>query len=118
MIRLRVYNLNTTLEITYEIIVRHCYRWTDEPTVLGTLLKFLLLFWFIGRVLFGFTSDHPIVRRRRLFVYNGALTVCGVATVLSIYATTYYTMMVYSAVFGVTIGSSILHSFWHLFICF
>jgi len=59
----------------------------------------------IGRVLFGFTSDHPIVRRRRLFVYNGALTVCGVATVLSIYATTYYSMMVYSAVFGVTIGA-------------
>jgi len=59
----------------------------------------------VGRVLFGFTSDHPIVRRRRLFVYNGALTVCGAATMLSVYATTYYTMMAYAAVFGVTIGA-------------
>merc|ERR1719193_1470516 len=59
----------------------------------------------IGRVLFGFTSDHPLVRRRRLFVYNGALTVCGIATMLSVYATTYYTMMAYAATFGFTIGA-------------
>jgi len=59
----------------------------------------------VGRVLFGFTSDHPIVRRRRLFVYNGALTVCGVATMLSVYATTYYTMIAYAATFGITIGA-------------
>jgi len=59
----------------------------------------------IGRVAFGFTSDHPFVRRHRLFVYNGALTVCGIATCLSVFATTYYTMMVYAAVFGVTIGA-------------
>lgn len=83
----------------------------------------------IGRVILGYISDKPWVNR--LWLYNGALTICGIgnlviikkchleiinysfeflffpvlATALSAFCYDYASLVVYCAVFGFTIGA-------------
>uniref|UniRef100_A0A7G3ARK1 Putative monocarboxylate transporter n=1 Tax=Lutzomyia longipalpis TaxID=7200 RepID=A0A7G3ARK1_LUTLO len=57
----------------------------------------------IGRIILGYLSDKPWVNR--LGVYNTCLTICGIATALSIFCLDFTSLMVYSVVFGFTIGA-------------
>ncbi|XP_022914399.2 monocarboxylate transporter 5 [Onthophagus taurus] len=57
----------------------------------------------IGRIILGYISDKPWVNR--LWVYNVCLTVCGVSTALSAFATNFYTLSIYASIFGFTIGA-------------
>lgn len=56
----------------------------------------------VGRVVFGFLSDRKFVNR--LYLYNVALTVCGVVTSLSAFCISYELLVTYAALFGVTLG--------------
>ncbi|KAK3603741.1 hypothetical protein CHS0354_023355 [Potamilus streckersoni] len=56
----------------------------------------------VGRVLFGYISDKPIVNK--LMLYNSALLICGVATALSPLCFNYELLLLYSCVFGLFIG--------------
>ena len=56
----------------------------------------------VGRVLFGFMADRKGVNR--LFLYNTALTICGVATALCPLCSNYPLLVVYACVFGLFIG--------------
>jgi len=57
----------------------------------------------IGRIILGYISDKPWLNR--LYLYNAALTIAGIATALSAFCTTYTTMVIYAAVFGASIGA-------------
>lgn len=57
----------------------------------------------IGRVILGYISDKPWLNR--LWLYNGALTVCGLATAFSAFCDDYVSLIVYCASFGFTIGA-------------
>merc|ERR1711911_30566 len=57
----------------------------------------------VGRIIIGYVSDKPWLNR--LFLYNIALTISGIATALSAYCVTYTTLVIYAAVFGATIGA-------------
>lgn len=58
-----------------------------------------------GRVFCGWASDNP--RVNALVMNNLALTVGGVATILSpIIFNTYYTLIVYAAIFGFSVGKN------------
>jgi len=57
----------------------------------------------VGRIILGYISDKPWLNR--LFLYNSALTISGIATALSAFCTTYTTLVIYAAVFGATIGA-------------
>ncbi|GAB0094066.1 monocarboxylate transporter 12 [Sergentomyia squamirostris] len=57
----------------------------------------------IGRIVLGYFSDKPWVNR--LMVYNMCLTICGVATALSIFCLDFFWLSTYSVVFGFTIGA-------------
>lgn len=56
----------------------------------------------VGRVLFGFMADRKGVNR--LFLYNTALLICGVATALCPLCSTFPLLVVYACVFGLFIG--------------
>ncbi|XP_034237651.1 monocarboxylate transporter 12 isoform X1 [Thrips palmi] len=57
----------------------------------------------IGRLVLGYISDKPWVNR--LLIYNLALTIAGVATCLVVVCEDFWTLAVYAAVFGFTIGA-------------
>ncbi|RWS02448.1 monocarboxylate transporter 9-like protein, partial [Dinothrombium tinctorium] len=57
----------------------------------------------IGRIVFGFLSDLKCINR--LWLYNTCLTVCGLATMFSSFAKTYFSTALYCAVFGLTCGA-------------
>jgi len=57
----------------------------------------------LSRILLGYISDRPCVNR--LWVYNCALTVAGIATALSALCRDFTTLAIYAAVFGFTIGA-------------
>lgn len=57
----------------------------------------------VGRIILGYIADKPWVNR--LLVYNVCLTICGLATALSIFATDMFWLSVYASVFGFTIGA-------------
>lgn len=57
----------------------------------------------LGRIILGYISDKPWINR--LHVYNLCLTVCGIATALSVFCFEFWGLAVYSAVFGFTIGA-------------
>ncbi|KAI9553951.1 hypothetical protein GHT06_019222 [Daphnia sinensis] len=57
----------------------------------------------VGRVILGYISDKPWLNR--LWLYNGALTICGLATAFSAFCDDYVTLIVYCATFGFTIGA-------------
>ncbi|KAL1494287.1 hypothetical protein ABEB36_009910 [Hypothenemus hampei] len=57
----------------------------------------------IGRIVLGYLSDKPWINR--LQVYNWCLTLCGIATFVSAFCFAFYSLAIYSAVFGFTIGA-------------
>ncbi|KAJ8918197.1 hypothetical protein NQ315_014064 [Exocentrus adspersus] len=57
----------------------------------------------IGRIILGYVSDKPWINR--LYIYNWSLTICGIATFLSAFCTSFYSLAIYGAVFGFTIGA-------------
>ncbi|KAK5646514.1 hypothetical protein RI129_004978 [Pyrocoelia pectoralis] len=57
----------------------------------------------VGRIVLGYISDNPKINR--LFVYNMCLTICGVATAFSALCAGFYTLALYGAIFGFTIGA-------------
>lgn len=57
----------------------------------------------IGRVILGYIADKPWVNR--LLIYNACLTICGIATAFAILCTSFWTLAIYSTVFGFTIGA-------------
>ncbi|XP_070491773.1 monocarboxylate transporter 5 [Chironomus tepperi] len=57
----------------------------------------------LGRIILGYISDKPWINR--LHVYNICLTICGVATALSALCVEFWGLLVYSTVFGFTIGA-------------
>lgn len=57
----------------------------------------------VGRIILGYLSDKPWVNR--LLVYNLCLTICGVSTALSVLCLDFYSLGVYAAVYGFTIGA-------------
>ncbi|KAF4529819.1 hypothetical protein B566_EDAN014747 [Ephemera danica] len=56
-----------------------------------------------GRIILGYLSDKPCVNR--LIVYNVCLTICGIATMASIFCTNFALLVVYCCIFGFTIGA-------------
>lgn len=65
----------------------------------------------IGRVVFGYLSDHSFVNR--LWLYNVCLTLCGFATIMSSFAPSYFYLALYAAVFGITCGQSSIWCDWN-----
>ncbi|XP_037075112.1 monocarboxylate transporter 12-B-like isoform X2 [Pollicipes pollicipes] len=57
----------------------------------------------LSRIILGYISDRPCVNR--LWVYNCALTLSGLATAFSAFCTSFATLAFYAAVFGFTIGA-------------
>ncbi|XP_071050757.1 monocarboxylate transporter 5-like [Onthophagus taurus] len=57
----------------------------------------------LGRIILGYISDKPWINR--LWVYNSCLTICGFATALSVFATDFYSLLVYALIFGLTVGA-------------
>ena len=57
----------------------------------------------IGRVILGYLSDKTWINR--LWVYNICLSICGIATVLSAFCYDFWSLAIYAAVFGFTIGA-------------
>ncbi|XP_050306726.1 uncharacterized protein LOC126743600 [Anthonomus grandis grandis] len=57
----------------------------------------------VGRIILGYVSDKPWINR--LQVYNWSLTICGATTAISAFCASFYTLAVYCAVFGFTIGA-------------
>ncbi|RXG60623.1 Monocarboxylate transporter 5 [Armadillidium vulgare] len=57
----------------------------------------------ISRVALGYISDKPWVNR--LYLYNVALSLCGLGTCVSIFFTTFVGQAFYAAVFGATSGA-------------
>jgi hypothetical protein len=66
----------------------------------------------IGRVVFGFIADFKFVNR--LMMYNTALVLCGLASILSFMCTNFALLMLYSFIFGLLIGVYLLS----IVICF
>ena len=56
----------------------------------------------VSRVLLGYISDKPWLNR--LWLYNTALTCCGLSTVFSVFCHDYASQAFYSAAFGATAG--------------
>ena len=61
----------------------------------------------VGRVACGWISDHP--RVDALFINNAAIIMAGVASIASPSFQSYEMLMAYAVVFGMAIGSYILH---------
>lgn len=57
----------------------------------------------VGRIILGYISDKPWINR--LYIYNWSLTICGLATLISAFCSSFYTLAIYSAVFGFTAGA-------------
>ena len=58
----------------------------------------------LGRLIFGFISDHQFINR--LWLYNISLTFCGLVTILSSFGKTYWFMALYCASFGLSCGKN------------
>ncbi|KAI1278106.1 Monocarboxylate transporter 9 [Halotydeus destructor] len=56
----------------------------------------------VGRVVFGYISDHSFVNR--LYLYNWCLTVCGFSVILCSFVTDYNQLLICTVTFGVTFG--------------
>ncbi|XP_074040298.1 monocarboxylate transporter 1 [Leptinotarsa decemlineata] len=57
----------------------------------------------VGRIVLGYVSDKPWINR--LYIYIWSLTICGAATFFSAFLESFYSLAVYSAVFGFTAGA-------------
>lgn len=62
----------------------------------------------VGRVVLGLISDNKKVNR--LFLYAGVLTICGLATMIEPFLSSFTELLIYSIVFGFTSGNK-LYSF-------
>lgn len=68
----------------------------------------------VGRLIFGYLSDHAFINR--LWLYSGSLTICGLVTVFSSFANNYFFMSLYCAAFGVSCGTfHFIYTYMHLF---
>ena len=56
----------------------------------------------IGRILFGFISDFH--QCNRIYIYAHCLTLCGLSTMLTMFATNYSLLAIFCVFFGVTTG--------------
>lgn len=56
----------------------------------------------IGRVILGYISDSKHVNR--LFLYNTGLTLCGIASAISVLCRSFTSLSVYAGFFGISIG--------------
>ncbi|XP_014673972.1 PREDICTED: uncharacterized protein LOC106814187 [Priapulus caudatus] len=56
----------------------------------------------LSRVALGYASDHRRVNRLQL--YAASLTVCGVASIASVFCVDFVSLAIYAAIFGVTTG--------------
>uniref|UniRef100_A0A6A7FZE8 Monocarboxylate transporter 14 n=1 Tax=Hirondellea gigas TaxID=1518452 RepID=A0A6A7FZE8_9CRUS len=68
-----------------------------------TLLSVLGISNTISRVVLGYVSDLRWINR--LYVYNIALTICGLGTCASIWMVSFESQMLYAAIFGSTSGA-------------
>ena len=60
----------------------------------------------LGRIIFGYVADRPCVNR--LMLYNTVLTICGIASMISVVCTNFITLSVYAATFGFMLGKKIV----------
>ena len=56
----------------------------------------------IGRIVFGFLSDRKCINR--LLLYNTALVICGAGTTVGPLLTSFWSLLIYTVVFGVFSG--------------
>lgn len=66
----------------------------------------------VGRILIGFVSDKQLpgrlgkdIKSNRLWIYNLSLVVCGILTCFNAFAQDFYSLAVYSGLFGFLISS-------------
>ncbi|XP_018027316.1 uncharacterized protein LOC108682624 isoform X2 [Hyalella azteca] len=69
----------------------------------ATLLAVVGISNTVSRVVLGYVADRPWVNR--LYVYNSALTICGLATCLSIWMNSFGGQCFYAVMFGGTSGA-------------
>jgi len=62
----------------------------------------------VGRILFGYLADFKWINR--LMLYNTALAVCGVCSMLSALCFNYTLLAVYSGIFGLLMGNIIIYA--------
>lgn len=68
----------------------------------------LLISWLgvanmLGRIMFGFVIDLPIVREHRLYLYSFSFIACGVATIIN-FGTSLQHQIIYSVIYGTFLG--------------
>ncbi|XP_077553393.1 monocarboxylate transporter 13-like [Haemaphysalis longicornis] len=59
----------------------------------------------VGRIAIGEAAD--LVGRRRIWIYIGCVMICGLSTVLSVLARTYFVLQLYAAAYGAAGGGFI-----------
>lgn len=87
----------------YVFIVDRALEMDIEPNKTATLLAVVGISNTVSRVVLGYISDLP--RINRLYLYNMALTICGLGTCCSIWMNNFSTQVFYAAVFGSTSGA-------------
>lgn len=73
-----------------------------EPKMADWLLSVIGISNTIGRVILGLLADMKWMNR--LYLYGGVLTLCGIATIIEPFFTSFTGLFIYSAVFGFTSG--------------
>lgn len=61
----------------------------------------------IGRILFGFISDFH--QCNRIYIYAHCLTVCGLSTMMTMFAVNYSLLAVFCVLFGLTTGKPLFN---------
>ncbi|XP_065343615.1 monocarboxylate transporter 12-B [Cloeon dipterum] len=74
-----------------------------EDTKASMLLAVIGIANTVGRIILGYLSDKPWVNR--LQVYNWCLTICGISTMASVLCYDFTTLVLYTCVWGFTIGA-------------
>ncbi|ENN77329.1 hypothetical protein YQE_06155, partial [Dendroctonus ponderosae] len=98
-------NLLTSIgfSIPYVYIVPKAKELGIDIKTAGMLISIIGAANTVGRIVLGYISDKPWINR--LQVYNWCLTICGAATFISAFCFAFYSLAIYSAVFGFTIGA-------------
>ncbi|VDD90804.1 unnamed protein product [Enterobius vermicularis] len=93
-------------------IPAHAENMGVTPANAAYLLSAFGAFNTIGRVLFGIVSDRKLptkfgkdVKRNRLWIYIVSLCICGMVTCFVFVYKSYMNLLVYAAIFGLTISS-------------
>ena len=68
----------------------------------SNLIGFIGIGSTVGRLVFGFLSDHSWINR--LTLYNSCLTICGFSIILTTVSTTYFSVAFCSIIFGLFCG--------------